>query len=190
MRKVLRQVQIKDGHTGFVFIPEGDSEGHGKDAVQFEANTPHVTSYVPNNKTVARRCVLDSAISGLLHVGLRRLAYLLSSLSNDASKTANPMEYLGTILRLKMDNADCVRMNYEVLKHQLLKTWNMLLLPNDYILCVLGIQSSNGKTDHAICIADGWSFDSTFEKALIRSAKSLDIDSSSTDRHYKGPGIS
>jgi hypothetical protein len=65
------------------------------------------------------------------------------------------------------------------------KAWKPLLSPNDYIMCVLGIRSSDGKTDHAICIAGGWIFDSNFEKALPLSEESLNLCSSSNERTTK-----
>jgi hypothetical protein len=49
-------------------------------------------------------------------------------------------------------------------------------------MCVPGIRSSDGKTDHAICIADGWIFDSNFEKALPLSEESLNLCSSSSEQ--------
>jgi hypothetical protein len=185
MKRFLREVRVKDGHTGFVFIPEGDSEGHQEGAIQFEANAPDVVSYIPTNATISRRCVLDSTISGLRFLGLRRLAHLLSGTKDDVRKTANPMMYLRTVFQTKMDKAERSRMQYMSLGHKRLKTWNVLLSPKEYILCVLGIESSDGKTDHAICIADGWIFDSTFKKALVLSAESLDICSSDSDRSTK-----
>jgi hypothetical protein len=53
-----------------------------------------------------------------------------------------------------------------VLGKQLLKQWDPLHSPHDYLMIILGIQSSDGKTDHAICITAGWIFDSNFKKAL------------------------
>jgi hypothetical protein len=189
MRNFLIDVRLKDGHTGFVFIPEGDSEGHREDAIQFEANAPDISSYIPKPVTGSRRCVLDSAICGLRFLGLKRLAYLLSGTKDDVSKTANQMEYLETIFKSKMDKAERRRMEYVKLNHNRLKTWNVLLSPKEYIICVLGIASSDGKTDHAICVADGWIFDSTLEKALVLSAESLDICSSDSDRSTTFSGV-
>jgi hypothetical protein len=185
MRKFLREVRIKDGHTGFVFIPEGDSEGHQEGAIQFEPNAPDIVSYISTNGTDSRRCVLDSTISGMRFLGLKRLAKLLSGTKDDVSKTANPMMYLRTFFQTKMDKAERSRMQYMALGRKRMKTWNMILSPKEYILCVLGIESSDGKTDHAICIVDGWIFDSTFKKALVLSAESLDICSSDSDRSTK-----
>jgi hypothetical protein len=133
--------------------------------------------------------VLDSAISGLRHVGLLHLASHLSATTNDVSKTANPMKYLASIFATKMNKEERKKLEYVTLSRKKLKNWNVMLSPMDYVVCVLGIQSSDGKTDHAICIANGWIFDSTFEKALVLSAESLDICSSSTDRATTFMGV-
>ena len=51
------------------------------------------------------------------------------------------------------------------------------------MLCILGVRSSDNKTDHAICIVENWIFDSNFEKALELKQESLDICCSSIDRN-------
>jgi hypothetical protein len=51
-----------------------------------------------------------------------------------------------------------------------------------YMLCVCGIQSSDGKTDHAVCIFGNWIFDSNFKKALPLNMESLNLCSSSADQ--------
>ena len=52
-----------------------------------------------------------------------------------------------------------------------------------YLLCVLGIELSDGKTDHAITIVGDWIFDSNCERALRLSRELLDICSSSITRN-------
>ena len=99
------------------------------------------------------------------------------------------MEYLGRIWETKMIQEERQKLEYVKLNYQKMKVWNALTSPNDYLICVLGIKSSDGKTDHAICIANGWIFDSLLEKALVLSAESLDICSSSTERATKFIGI-
>jgi hypothetical protein len=99
------------------------------------------------------------------------------------------MQYLATIFAKKMDKKERKRVEYVKLNRKKLKNWDAVLSPRDYLICVLGIKSSDGKTDHAICIADGWIFDSTFEKALVLSVESLDLCSSSTDRATQFMGV-
>jgi hypothetical protein len=189
MRKFLREIRTKDGHTGFVFIPEGKSEGHGENGVQFEINAPKLETYKSGNNNTSRRCVLDCAVSGLRHVGLLSLAFRLSEKGKDVSKTANPMQYVGNFFANHMNREERKKLEYVSLNHKKLKSWNTLLSPKDYVVCVLGIKSSDGKTDHAICIANGWIFDATFERALVLSAESMDICSSSNECATKFVGV-
>ena len=65
------------------------------------------------------------------------------------------------------------------LKHYGISNWDVLVESKKYMLCVLGIESSDGKTDHAITIVGDWIFDSNCERALRLSQESLDICSSS-----------
>ena len=44
-----------------------------------------------------------------------------------------------------------------------------------YSLCLLGVRSDDGKSDHVICIVGGWIFDSNIRRALPLSKESLDI---------------
>ena len=75
---------------------------------------------------------------------------------------------------------------YLSLNKKRVKHWNALESPKDYMLCVLGIRSSDGKSDHAICIVNGeWIFDSNFQKALPMNMESLDLCSSSDERATK-----
>ena len=62
------------------------------------------------------------------------------------------------------------------------KEWNILVDSKEYMLCLLGIESTDGKTDHAITIVGDWIFDSNCERALRLSKESLDICSSSFNR--------
>ena len=43
MQKFLKDVRDKDGHCGFVHIPEGDNEPHAPGKVEFQENSPIVT---------------------------------------------------------------------------------------------------------------------------------------------------
>ena len=58
----------------------------------------------------------------------------------------------------------------------------------DYLLCLVSIVGSDGKTDHAITIADGFIFDGNFNFKLKLCRKNLD-ECCSTDDHkcsYRG----
>ena len=49
--------------------------------------------------------------------------------------------------------------------------------------------SSDGETDHAICVVGKWIFNSSFEKALPLNEESLQICSSSKERKTSFVGI-
>jgi len=57
------------------------------------------------------------------------------------------------------------------------------------MMCLFGVHSSDGKTDHAICIVGNWIFDSNLERALPLTMESLDICSSSAERQCKFVGF-
>ena len=56
-----------------------------------------------------------------------------------------------------------------------LTKWDVLIDSQQYVMCVVGLQSSNHKTDHAVSIAGKWVFDSNFEYALPLTRESLDL---------------
>ena len=187
MCKFLKDVRNKEGHRGFVFIPEGDNEQHAAEAVKYLENAPSV-KYCNNGVAKAlRRCVLDSAASGLAYLGFDRLAILIGSTREDPTTTANPMSLLGSILQEKtIKEGERQIFEYLSLNKKRVKHWNALESPKEYMLCVLGIRSSDGKSDHAICIVNGeWIFDSNFRKALPMNMESLDLCSSSDERETK-----
>jgi hypothetical protein len=70
----LRNVQEKEGQHGFVFIPEGDNEGHKPGKVQYLENAPDVSFCNTSTDESTRRCVFDRAASGLKYLGLDCLA--------------------------------------------------------------------------------------------------------------------
>jgi hypothetical protein len=71
----------------------------------------------------------------------------------------------------------------------MLNKWDVLVHAPTYRMCVIGIQSTDGKTDHAITIVGNWIFDSTFERALPLTRESLDLCSSSADRNTCFAGV-
>jgi hypothetical protein len=181
MRQFLKDIRQKEGHFGFVLIPEGDNEPHLPNTVTFLENAPFVKYFYKNYPSNRRRCVFDSAASGLNYLGYHRLRIAISSTLNNDS-ISNPMGYLQNLLENKLQPKERKKMQFVALTEKRKRKWNALTSPNDYLMCVLGIRSSDGKTDHAICIADGWIFDSNFEKALPLSKESLDLCSSSNER--------
>ena len=183
MRKFLKEVRVKDGFNGFVFIPEGDNEAHAPGVVQFLANAPNTQYH--NKELGSRRCLLDSAASGLFFKGYKRLASMIEGTANDPEVSANAFDYLGKLLQNDLDKSERRSFEYIALNKTRLKSWNTLESPKDYLICIVGIRSSDGKTDHAICIAGGWIFDSNFERALPLTEESLNFCSSSDERSTK-----
>jgi hypothetical protein len=101
---------------------------------------------------------------------------------NSQTIIPNPMGYLQDLFENHLNKEEAKKVQIVSLGAKRRKAWKPLLSPKDYVMCVLGIQSSDGKTDHAICIADGWIFYSNFEKALPLSEESLNLCSSSSER--------
>jgi hypothetical protein len=58
-----------------------------------------------------------------------------------------------------------------------------------YWLCMCSLVGSDGKKDHAVAIANGWIFDSTFEKAMQLNKKNLDLCCSSDEAENTFCGI-
>lgn len=69
------------------------------------------------------------------------------------------------------------------------REWNILTESQNYLMCVMGLQSYDHKTDHAISIAGKWIFDSNFEYALPLTQHSLDMCCSSDSRSSTYVGV-
>jgi hypothetical protein len=65
----LEEIRIKDGHRGFVLIPEGDNEAHVDGSITFESDAPCVKYHSTSHADNKRWCVLDNAASGLHYLG-------------------------------------------------------------------------------------------------------------------------
>ena len=184
MRKFLKNLR-RDGNTGFAFIPEGATDGHTEGSITFQEDAPVIQFCNADNTFGIRRCVLDSAASGFYYLGFHRLAYLLSNSKNDQSKEEDPFSYFGMVLKEQLIPAENKAFFWSLLNRKRLREWDTLLSPRKYLLCLVGIRSSDNKTDHAICIVGNWIFDSYFKVALPLSKESLDICASSNDRKTK-----
>jgi hypothetical protein len=53
--------------------------------------------------------------------------------------------------------------------------WNIINDSKQYVMCLVGLYSSDSKTDHAVLIAGDWIFDSNFEYALPLCKDFLDL---------------
>ena len=90
------------------------------------------------------------------------------------------MKFLAGVFQNELTPEERKQIQYVHLGKKKLKGWDPIISPAEYLLCAVGIRSSDGKTDHAICIVDGWIFDATLEKALPLTMESLNICSSSS----------
>jgi hypothetical protein len=163
-------------------MPEGDNEAHVDGSITFESDAPCVKYHSTSHADNKRRCVLDNAASGLHFLGFHRLRVMVAAKANSQTRIPNPMGNLQDLFENNLNKAEAKKVEFVSLGAKWCKAWKALLSPKDYVMCVLGIRSSDGKTDHAICIADGWIFDSNFEKALPLSEESLNLCSSSSER--------
>jgi hypothetical protein len=93
-RKFLQEIRIKDGHRGFVLIPEGDNEAHVDGTITFVSNAPCVKYHSTSQAKNKRRCVLEDAASGLHFLGFHRLRVLVAATVNSKTIILNPMGYL------------------------------------------------------------------------------------------------
>ena len=171
----------REGHMGYAYIPEGANDAHEEGVVQFRNDAPRLKFYM--TEPASRRCVLDSAASGFAFLGFTRIAWQLSSTKGNKTTEANPMGYVEELLEKHLQREERQAFQWTKLNSKRLKTWNTLVSSQEYMLCILGVRSSDNKTDHAICIVENWIFDSNFEKALELKQESLDICCSSIDRN-------
>ena len=170
----------REGHMGYAFIPEGANEAHEEGIVQFRDDAPTLKYFIQDESS--RRCVLDSAASAFEFIGFKRIAWKLNCTKEDKTKEANPMGYVEELLSNGLTREERQSFKWLKLNNKRLKTWNTLISSQKYLLSIVGIRSSDNKTDHAICIVNNWIFDSNFEKALELKQESLDICCSSSDR--------
>jgi hypothetical protein len=163
----------RQNKTGFVLIPEGANELPEGAEIQFLPNAPVAKYWDPANSTVHRRCVLNSAASGMHYLGLKTIAYYLNSAKQNSRNDERGMEMFVKIFNEHSTKPD--RRLYQLMQKPKRGLWNMLQDCPKYALCLLGVRSIDGKTDHCICIVKNWIFDSNFEKALPLTTDSLNL---------------
>lgn len=181
----LLKAQRNDKFKGYIAIPEGANEDHEAGTIVFAANAPKLRYYDKAPSAASRRCVLDSAASALYYIGKTKLANFINATKNDKTKVLNPFDYFAEVIRAHMTKDDKKEFQLLLLNRERKKTWDIFTSPKNSLMCVVGIHSDDGKTDHAISIVGDWIFDSNFEKALPLTQESLDICSSSAERDSK-----
>jgi hypothetical protein len=166
---------------GYILIPEGNNEAHEEGKVTFLENAPVAKYWNSKGNPDDRRCVVDSAASGLHHLGHTTLAEFCASA--DHTKELCGMDHFRDVVINHSTREDrCLFVVVKLRKKEIYSNWDTLVDAPKYRLCLLGIESSDGKTDHAICVIGNWIFDSNFEKALPLTKESLDICASSAER--------
>ena len=176
-------------HSNFVFIPEGANEEHKESSMEFAENAPVTFYHSVDQINNTRRCVLDSAASGLHYLGYQHLSFYLNATKNDHKKTLSALDYFSELIETKMTKDDRKKLQLHVLKHRHAVKWDILKDSQEYVLCLIGVHSSDGKTDHAICIVGQWIFDSNYSRALELNMTSLNLCCSSPDRATSFVGV-
>jgi hypothetical protein len=100
-----------------------------------------------------RRCVLDCSASSLAFLGLHRLARLISpTIGNQEGGLTNPMKFVGQVLQQNTNKEEHQQFEYIALNDKKHRKWCPLESRKAYLLCICGVQSLDGKTDHAIYV--------------------------------------
>ena len=185
-KKMLMSLHGKNT-AGFILIPEGENEKHKDETYSFLPDAPE-TKY--HNIQGEHRCVLGSAASGLHFLGHYRLAQLVSSAGQNKHQNGYGLLHFRKVIENQCTQEE--RKIFQLIKLKtckILNTWDVLVNAPAYRMCVIGIRSTDGKTDHAITIVGNWIFDSNFERALPLTRESLDLCSSSADRNTDFAGV-
>jgi hypothetical protein len=168
-----------------VRIPEGSAEDHTKLLLTLDA-VPSAPELKYRQRGIVhdndRTCVLKGAASALFYLGYERLAFYLCNDLGSGMKTDCGFEYFQKSMDPKrLEKRE--RKAFQVIKVKKgLTKWDVINDSQKYTMCLLGLQSSDHKTDHAISIAGKWIFDSNFGNALPLTRESLDMCCSSDKR--------
>ena len=162
----------KKGFQKKFYLPEGDNKDH---TGTFHHSMAPIIYY--RQKTGDRTCLLNATASAIHYLKERKL-------SNKIFKKTIHNDYLlngfAHIRDTILEEAKLVG-GYQLMACK--KGFDVLSNSKDYWLCVVGLHGSDGKMDHAVAIANGWIFDSNFEKALKLTKENLDLCCSSDDVH-------
>jgi hypothetical protein len=180
----------KGGIEGYVRIPEGSAEDHTQQ-MSLRTATPGAPKMkykregpIEDND---RSCILKSAASALSFLGYDRLAF---SLCNDL-ENGRKMECGFEFFQNCMDSSKLEKQERRKIQFSKLKSGvsNILNDSKEYVMCLVGLYSSDSKTDHSVSIAGDWIFDSNFEYALTLCKESLDLCCSSDQKKTTFVGV-
>ena len=164
------------GTTGYVRIPEGAPADH---AGCLESNPDAPRLRYTRQGSVAdndRTCVLKGAASCLCYLGYKRIAHILCNDLGKGNREDTGFDWFKHCTEpVRLEKSERRQFQYMHVKNQKLKSWDVLVDSKEYLMCLVGLQGSDGKTDHAVAVAGNWIFDSNFEHALPLSKQSLDL---------------
>ena len=181
------------GTDGYVRIPEGSVEDHKRQMLLRNApdGAPKL-KYQQRKGSIGdndRTCVLKSVASALSFLGYERLAFYLCNDLGKGMKTDSGFDFFQRCT-IPKNLTKQERREFQFIKLKKgVSTWDILQDSQNYVVCLVGLQSSDHKTDHAISISGKWIFDSNFEHALPLNRESLNLCCSSDCRKSVFIGI-
>jgi hypothetical protein len=172
----------QSGTEGYVRIPKGLVEDQVEDQTQqmLKIKPQHDAPVLKYKRcwTIEDNdcsCVLKSAASALSYLGYDRLAFQLCNDLNHGRKKDLGFEYFQNCMNpTHLTKQERKTFQFCKVKKGLTK-WDILQDSKNYLMCLVGTQSSDHKTDHAISIVGKWIFDSNFDRALPLTKESLDL---------------
>jgi hypothetical protein len=124
-------------------------------------------------------CVLKSTPSALSFLGYDHLAFNLCNDLENGRKFECGFEFFQNCMdSSRLEKQERRKIQFAKLKSSVSK-WNNIHDSKQYVRCLVGLYSSDSKTDHAVSIAGDLIFDSNFEHALPLCRDSLDLCCSS-----------
>jgi hypothetical protein len=156
----------KGGLEGDVRIPEGSAEDHTQQ-MSLHTTTPGAPKMKYKREGTIEdndcSCVLKSAASALSFFGYDCLAFNLCNDLENGRKNECGFEFFQNCMDLsKLEKQERRKIQFAKLKSGVSK-WNIINDSKKYVMCLVGLYSSDSKTDHAVSIAGDWIFDSNFE---------------------------
>jgi hypothetical protein len=168
----------KGGIEGSVRIPEGSAEDHTQQ-MSLRTTTPGAPKMKYKREGAIEdndcSCVLKSAASVLSFLGYDRLAFNMCNELENGRKIDCGFEFFQNCMdSSKLEKQERRKMQFAKLKSGVSK-WNIINDSKQYVMCLVGLYSSDSKTDNAVSIVGDWIFASNFEYALPLCKDSLDL---------------
>jgi hypothetical protein len=174
------------GTRGFVRIPEGAPTKAERPCEPLPGAPSLKFLQEKSVQSIDRSCVLKGAASCLWFLGYKRIAYCLVNDLNHGYKMERGFEIFAKILHsTRLERRENQHFQYCSLKKNKIRAWDILVDSKEYMMCLVGVQSVDGKTDHAIAVAGDWIFDSNISHALPLTRESLDYCCSDSETESK-----